>query len=377
MSIYVLGYYIPRCKKSVARRTDEFEGSNGSILELWDMQYPEWPPTENQPALSYSNIQVYERCRRKWFLQYLRNYIPKDIMFDIAIQRQLLPVTMLGGAIVDAVVKMAMRRYMRHREWRPDLQSDARKALDHFVEHSKLFTMAIDNRERWPVKKHTWIRPLDMIYYDGEMSTAQEASTMAVVDTCLTNFIDFMKSEDMHECDPEGWRIPESGDKPNPWFWSGEIPVYAGYDFAVVDGRSLRIIDWKAGKSERSEYSARDQLVWYATFAHHEWQFDFSEMILQAVWLQEDNKITRENATTDRSESMRQKWEVLYAEQAQAIAAVRSSPTNFEALFPMTEDVMACYSCPFKSCAGRVRLQNMYPEVKAAEKLPFGDDDIP
>jgi len=341
------------------------------------MQYPEWPPSENQPALSYSNIQVYDRCRRKWFLQYLRNYVPRDIMFDIAIQRQLMPVTMLAGAIVDAVVKMAMRRYMRQREWRPDLHSDARLALDHFVQHSKLFTMAIDNRERWPEKKHTFLRPIDMVYYEGEFSETQRASTMGVVDTCLTNFIDFMKSEDLHDCDPEGWRIPESGDKPNPWFWSGEIPVYAGYDFAVVDGRQLRIIDWKAGRSERSEYGARDQLVWYSTFAHKEWQFEFEEMTLQAVWLQEGNKITRATAAAELSEDMHRRWSSLYAEQGAAIGTISRNPLDYEDLFPLTEDVMACYSCQFKSCVGRKRLQSMYPEVIRAEQMKLGDDDIP
>ena len=341
------------------------------------MQYPDWPPSENQPALSYSNIQVYERCHRKWFLQYLRNYVPKDIMFDIAIQRQLLPVTMLAGAIVDAVVKMAMRRYMRQREWRPDLKADARIAMDHFVQHSKLYTIAIENRERWPDKKHTWLRPIDMIYYEGDLSTTQAASTMSVVDTCLTNFVDFMKSEDMHDCDPEGWRIPESGDKPNPWFWSGEIPVYAGYDFAVVDGQRLRIIDWKAGKSERAEYGARDQLVWYSTFAHHQWQFGFEDMTLHAVWLQEENKITRETPSTERSEAMRRRWEELYAEQGAAIRDVQAAPARFEEIFPMTDDVMACYSCQFKSCVGRTRLRNMYPEVVKSEERAAVEEDYP
>jgi hypothetical protein len=341
------------------------------------MQYPDWPPTENQPALSYSNVQVYDRCRRKWFLQYLRDYVPKDIMFDIAIQRRLLPVTMLAGAIVDAVVKMAMRRYMKDRTWRADLKADARTALKYFVDYSKLFTLAIDNRQRWPERKPTWVCPVDMIYYDGEISSTQMASTMDTVDACLTNFIDFLRAEDLYDCDPEGWRIPESGDKPNPWFWSDGIPVYAGYDFAVVDGHDLRIIDWKAGRSERSEYSARDQLIWYATFANDEWEFDLDRITLHAVWLQEDAKTTRASATADLTADMRRRWKSLYAEQANAIAEVRSNPKGYADLFPECEDVMQCYNCQFKSCIGRTRLRHMHSEVLAAERAGFEPSDFP
>lgn len=370
----------PAPHKKSALQTGEFEGSTGPRLELPGMGYPEWPPRFPDelpaPALSFSNVQVYERCKRKWLLQYLRDFVPRDIMFDIAIQRRLLPVTMLAGAIVDAVVKMAMRRYMSRREWRPDLKADARLALNHFVEHSKLFTMAIDNREAWPKTKHTWIRPLDMIYYDGEISTLQQASTMSTVDACLTNFVDFMHAEDLYAADPEGWRIPESGDKPNPWFWSGEIPVYAGYDFAIVDGDDLRIIDWKAGRSERAEFGARDQLVWYATFGHDDWGFALDKITLQAVWLQEGNKITRTTADPENVEAMRNRWVGLHARQGQDIADLRAAPARADEFFPLTDDVMACYSCPFKSCVGRTRLQRMYPEVVAAEKRDVVDDEF-
>lgn len=339
------------------------------------MQYPEWPPTENQPALSHSNIQVYERCKRKWFLQYLWKYVPPEIGFDIAIQRRLLPVSMLAGAIVDAVVKMAMRRYMEQGTWRTDLKRDARLALDYFVDHSKRFAGAVEQRQRFPERKPTWIRPVEMIYYDGDLSSVQLASTMQTVERCLDNFVDFLHAEDLYECDASGWRIPESGDKPNPWFWFEEIPVYAGYDFAVIDGEALRIIDWKAGRSERSEYSAREQLVWYATFGHTEWQFALDRITLHAVWLQEENKITREKADIDKVERLRERWKGLYAEQAASIAAVAASPERYQEIFPATDDVMACYSCQYRSCVGRTRLRNMHPEVVKAERAGVVDED--
>ncbi len=76
------------------------------------VHYPDWPP-KGQPALSYSNVQIYDKCRRKWFFQYLTNLAPRHIAFDVSVQKKLLPVTMLAGAIVDAVVKNAICRGAR------------------------------------------------------------------------------------------------------------------------------------------------------------------------------------------------------------------------------------------------------------------------
>lgn len=335
------------------------------------MPYPDWPPADTQPALSYSNVQTYDRCRRKWFLHYLRDLVPPKISFDITIQRRLMPVTMLAGSIVDAVVKNAMRRYMKDRVWRDDLKADARVAMRFFQEHSYLFVMAHENREKWPLPRKTWVRPVDMVYYEGRISDAQSTLTMDTVDTCLSSFVRFLKSEDLHDCETDGWRIPPSGDNPNPWFTSGDVPIYAGYDFAVLDGSELLIIDWKAGKSERSEYGAREQLTWYATYANSEWGIAFENMTLRAVWLQEDNKITSAKVGVDQVEALRRKWDKLYSEQGAAIAEVRDAPERYEEVFPLTDDVMSCLYCPFRSCVGRTRLKDMHPEVAAAEDSGF------
>ncbi|MGO8673186.1 MAG: PD-(D/E)XK nuclease family protein [Capsulimonadaceae bacterium] len=323
------------------------------------VRYPVWPP-KGQSALSYSNVQIYDKCRRKWFFQYLTNLAPRHIAFDVSVQKKLRPVTMLAGAIVDAVVKNAMRVYMRDRVWRPDLKRDARKAMQFFADHSQLFAMAVDNREKWPVPRHTWLRPLDMVYYETTVSASQEEATMAIVDRCLVNFIRFLQDEELYDCDPSGWRIPESGDKPNPWFWSGDIPIYAGYDFVVLDGDRARIIDWKAGKSERNEYGAREQLTWYATYVHDEWELEFDRMTLQAVWLQEDNKVTATHAEPAGVDAVRRRWEALYAEQGEAIRQANEAPNRYEELFPMTDDLMACFFCPFRSCIGRTRLAALH-----------------
>lgn len=337
------------------------------------MEYRDWPPTQHQPALSHTNVETYTLCPRKWFLQYQWRYIPGDICYDIAMQRAMVPANMLAGCIVDTVITMAIRRYMTTGIWRTDLRADARKAMVYYDAYSRQFKSWTDRRVTWKKPEKQWVRAIDMIVYEGEISQSHTAATWKNVDECLDRFVDFMKGEGLYDADPGDWRLDDG--TPSPWFWCGDVPAYANYDFAVMEGTGVRVIDWKTGRSETGESTARSQLLWYGAYAAQEWEIDPSRVTLHAVWLRENGKVTRAPFDQERLRGLGARLSALYLDQGAAVTDLQANPTDYEQIFPLTEDVRQCFWCRFKSCVGRKRLANlMYDQVA---KIEVEGPDLP
>jgi hypothetical protein len=322
-----------------------------------DTKYPEWPPTEQQPALSYTSIQTFNACARKWHFQHLTAALQHPRKFDLIRQKTMLGANAMAGSVIDMTIDEAIRAYMATREWPTDLPRIARRIAREFEDFSNEWCYAVISGAKWP--KRPSIRPLDMVYYDGALSFSFKKEVIDRTVACLRNFIQFMKDEDLYDADPAGWRLPEKGDNlPNPWFWSDTVPMYAKFDFAYVDDGRVTIIDWKSGKSDSGDYYARQQLLIYGMLAAVEWGYDLSAISLRAVWLYE-GKWTLVKIDAEDALRLRASWRDLYEQQGLLVAEHRAAPFEYARIFPLTDDLHACRFCPFRSCEGFARLATL------------------
>lgn len=75
--------------------------------------YPSWPgPEEYQPALSLSQIDLFDECRRKWLNHYrYKSLLPLATKRNLEIEKNLVEssVGLIAGHIVHAAIGQALR----------------------------------------------------------------------------------------------------------------------------------------------------------------------------------------------------------------------------------------------------------------------------
>jgi hypothetical protein len=293
-------------------------------------------------------------------LNYQTAMLPPELRAAAYLEKQLLAFNMLVGQVVHDTIDSALREFQRTGQWPSNLCKEGERVLKETVRFSRTWSQVAKRPGSRPERSETF-RPVDLFYYDDELTEEIKLKVRSDIAGCLRRFSQHPIFADIMTR-PKDWRLPP---KPGvaPWFWSGDVPVYANYDFALVNDDGVVVIDWKTGRNQQAEARVYDQLKTYAAFAMEEWNVSLDRTKAIAAWLGDDRPASEFSYTEKEIEEAREDWADQRAQMRVRIALAEAEPQHAMQSFPLTPQVWRCKNCTFRSCEGRKR-------INSAEGLP-------
>ena len=314
-------------------------------------KYPDWPPDTHKPAVSHTSTQTFQACQRRWALTYLTEFLPRKEMWNAKREKTLMSVNALAGSIFHDTVDYALRTYAATGVQPDNLMRKAKEIARGYEDYSLIWSEAVHNGSSWTPRSA--YRPVDIVYYSRELPIAIKRDIVSGLEKWIPYFEDFARGEEFMDGRYE-IRTPQKN-AAVPWFWSGDVPVYANYDVAFVEDGQVHIIDWKTGSRDHGENTAAEQLLCYAAFAASHWNHAYETITCSSVWVNDGNTSTKE-VSVDRLTRLEQRWSAQHALQMERTAVVKQDPSQLAAFFPLCDDISICRSCVFRTCVGRDRL---------------------
>jgi predicted RecB family nuclease len=132
-------------------------------------------------------------------------------------------------------------------------------------------------------------------------------------------------------------------------------------DFALRDGQTIRIYDWKTGKPDEN---VERQLTCYALFANKRWQVPLDRTLPLAVYLRA-GETQQIEVTEQRAAQLKDHIRTTLFEMMRLLRSVEHNlPRGIEAFAP-TDDPAQCKRCFFQE------LCQSEPEDKKADGTLF------
>jgi hypothetical protein len=309
--------------------------------------------------MSFTSLAEYDECPRRWMNQHASDLISDASKWSIRAEAKLSPWDAFAGRIVDDTIRWALKYYVKHGEWPEELTTQSVIIRKQYVEFSTRFSRAVDSRSKWP--RELSLQPIDRLYFGEELSKIDKQKFKDTVALCLTNFLTSNIREFICNHPSSEWLIPDRQDEETaiPWFWSGEIPVYANYDFLIRSKELTLIFDWKTGKqTPQSDAKVREQLHMYADHAITEWGVPPEQILLFPVWLAYPIKpdgLEPIPFSLPLLEDLRERWKVRHALLTKLVQECKAEPEMVGDNFPMTEYQTRCGRCVFRSCNGYLK----------------------
>lgn len=322
-----------------------------------------WAP---KPNISFNSMKVFDECERKWLYQYAPTHIARQFDYDLQAQARLMPWYMLGGQVVDDVIREALRFYRDTQQWPTNLPDRANEILR---EYSKRTNEYLRKYRRGQINSFGGRQPVDRIFFEDVIDRAEVRVIRDNVRLCLENFAQSGIMDFIAHYPTSSWRITEPAEvQPVPWFWVENMPVYASYDFAIVMPEDTLLFEWKTGKkSSDSEARVLEQLHGYAAYAISEWKVPPEQITLIVFWLA--GKLDWQTFSVDPNllELIIGSWRSRYNTLVERARLCGEDLGQWFQMFPLTPNVYRCRHCPFRACKGYKRLENL-PAGWAAEE---------
>lgn len=297
-----------------------------------------------KPNLSRTSLGTFEACPRKWALSYARDLFPKQFSNEIYLEYRLMDFGVLAGQLVDDVITDSIREYLATKQWSTGLYQKSREIAKEYFQLSK------DWRDRKDIKKAVR-QPIAEVFYGPSPTEAQWEEMFETVQLCLKNFEASEIGSYLESFALSTWRVQEKGSM-SPWFVFDGIPIYAKYDFAIVEKDQALLFDWKTGNPER-ESAAIEQLHWYAAFAHYEWGIPYESIRIAPIWLRTgvSKPWEEQRVNLELIERLRTQWRERYDSLKSRIDAVIGEEQDIFEAFPITENRNSCQRCNYRICS--------------------------
>lgn len=329
----------------------------------------EYPP---KPNLSFSSYELFDECRRKWLYRYGLDHLPRQRTYTLRLLGKLSPWATFAGTIVDHAIGFALMFYRERREWPTDLRGWALKLAGDGWRFSQEWCRVARGRDRPPYDPR--FQPMDRHYYADTISREETDQMKEVITSCLRHFEQPAIRDWIEATDPAWWKGPRSADSPLPWYWLGEVPVWAVHDFGVLDPELCWLVDWKTGMpTDRSMRRAGRQLNWYALYAEQVWDVPQERIRLAPAWLRVDQPLRWTEADAGALDDVQGQVQRRFQELIDRLDSSSTGPggTVDEEAWEFTPYVWKCGDCQFRGvCPGAQRQTSPKPEE---EIDPFAD----
>src|SRR5258708_25622784 len=275
----------------------------------------DWAP---KPNISLTSMKVFDSCERKWVYYTQPTEIKGELSFGLRAEKAIMPWEAFAGQVVDDVIRQALLYYMIKEEWPDDLLDRAKVVWKDYSKWSfDLRKMAAHHQ----LGKFGEGNAIDRIYFGDPLDEVQKEGMRNSVRSSLQNFEQSGIKDFIAAYPTESWRLTKPiTEQSIPWYWQGDVPVYASYDFAVEDGVQAIIFDWKTGKKNRwSEERVKEQLHGYAAFAMAIWKIPPENITLIPFFMGEGTEWDTFPVDLQYLAKMQERWKSRYAELSRPI----------------------------------------------------------
>jgi hypothetical protein len=333
-----------------------------------NMKKPDHPP---RPSISKSSMGEYDDCQRRWVYHYCWyefDYweFPDGLKRDCQFHSKLMGNEAFAGQVVHDVIEETLRARVDGRL--PfDPYERAKEIAREYIADSNLFLDAYMKGDKAP-KLHR--QPLQRHFFQEGFDGSAKADFRKSVEMALLNFFESELYKEIVEIDPTYYEFPPKGGA--PWFFSGQVPVYANFDFALRMPEKTVLYDWKTGRmSPRAEHDVRVQLHTYAAYAISEWGTSPEELRLVAQWLTPGKDVLSELTVDMRLlQAIQKEWRERHALLVRRRDESKGSLEKLWSLFPTNGvEKKKCKSCSFRFCEG----YGQYLAVVQPTKAETGD----
>jgi len=289
----------------------------------------------NTFSWSLSRQQMFDECRRQYYLNYYRSWGGWDDRADPAARlayrlKQIVSPEMWVGDILHRLIESQLARLRQgYRPLPNPLRERARSLLN------TEWRQSADKRWRENPKHN---RNLFEHYYGIEISDQRRAELRDRLFACLDHFCQLPLLERLAVADPKAWLAVEQLDT----FVVDRVPVFVKIDCAArLDGRTL-IIDWKSGRAAQRD---NDQIACYGLYAMQKWNLGVETVRALLVYLL-SNETAEKTVPPEQALAIQEKI-------VSGIAAMRDSLADRVANvareddFPMTDQKRRCRRCNF------------------------------
>ena len=289
----------------------------------------------NTFSWSLSRQQMFEECRRRYFLHYYRAWggwaDDADPAARLAYRlKQMVTLEMWIGDIVHRLIESQLTRLRGGYRPHPKPLCERARSLLNAEWRQSTDRLWREN------PKHN--RNLFEHYYGVNVDKEKRASLRERLFVCLQNFCSLPLVERLLPLDPAGWLSVEQFDT----FEVDRVPVYVKLDCAVrLDGRTL-VIDWKTGRASDKDL---DQVACYALYAMHKWGVKLEDLRVMPVYLLSNEAAERAVAPEDALAMQEKIVSGIHA--MRECLADPAANTAREEDFPMTDQPRRCRRCNF------------------------------
>ena len=281
---------------------------------------------------SHSRYQIFSFCKRSYFLQYYRKFVPKKSAKKLEELRALSSFPRQKGLLIHELMENILKMIQKNR----------------FEIRQNDFEKFVDKR----VDSHISELPFFEIYYEG-LDFPNEDFKKEVKNKISI----FINSEFYH------WLIKQVKNKyTNPKDWLIEpsqygetrlagLKAYCIVDFLMPTQDQVYIFDWKSGQPSESHIK---QLLGYSLTAKSEYQFDPAKIVTELIYLT-DEEIVRKSykPSVDEIEDFK---DTITSQTQELYGYCKDYKNNVPKGikdFPKTDDLNKCIKCNFKEYCKR------------------------
>jgi len=296
---------------------------------------------KNSFRWSHSTQQMFERCKREFFLAKHQAWGGWDSRADDFTKlcyrlSKIQPLDMWAGSVVHDAIRGVLQRIHQGRT----VEQITEVLEDEVINRLRVNWKQSLDEAAW-LESPKWSTRLFEHHYGIEVPRERTDGIKANVLTCLGNFLESAALRQIVDADLSHWKSLEAFQN----FKIGRFEVWLKMDFALeLDGDELLILDWKTGKW-RTEANAGQMMV-YALYAVKEWGYQPERVHIRLMYLREEQKAADYCFGSSELEAT----EARIREQCLEIEEHLRIPEENEAHiddFPMTEEQWKCRRCVF------------------------------
>ena len=295
----------------------------------------------NTFSWSLSREQMFEECRRQYYLNYYGSWGGWDDGAGPAARlayrlKQIVNLDMWIGDILHRLIEGQMARLRRG--FLPEagrLREQGRSLLNQEWRQSQ------EKRWRENAKQN---RNLFEHYYGIAISDQRRMDIREKLFTCLDRFCALPLLKQLAAAEPAAWLAVEQLDT----FLVDAVPVYVKLDSVMrLNGRT-HIIDWKSGRRSDRDLA---QIACYGLYAMQKWSVGFDNLCAMLVYLL-SGETTEHTLAPEQALAMQERI-VSSMEAMRRTLADPIANTAREEDFPKTDDSRRCRRCNFhEMCYG-------------------------
>ena len=296
--------------------------------------------TELRSELSWSvsRSRMLRECPRRYFYHYYLSWegwkpAARPDRKKAYLLKSMVNLDMLAGQVVHDVIR---EMFNRDREELTTVTCEQARKLA----VTRLSDAWRQSKERMWLRSPKRFTNLFEHYYGKEVTTSRRDQVREKVETCIANLFASEAFRSIRRAGVKYWLAIDQIDS----FAFAGVKVYAAPDFALRDGHTVRIYDWKTGKPDAR---VQEQLSCYTLFAADRWKVRPHLIIASVVYLKE-GRAEQIEVTEEMLGSLQDHIRANLSEMMKLLRSVEHNiPRDIDA-FPRTQDAAQCSRCVFR-----------------------------